>query len=81
MLAMLDLARRNFGSHLGKKLSSVLGNEAEHDKTVHTDRFLDDLLKVLVKGWNYIDKKDEEKIGTLTGCPPVLYPDIMPHSF
>ena len=50
LFAMLDLPGNNLGSHLGIKLVTVLGHESGHDETVHTDRSLDDLHDVLVKG-------------------------------
>ena len=77
---MFDLPRNNFGSHLGIKLGIILGQEIDKDEAVHTDRFLDELQEFLLKICYRIGKRIDLKKSTLTGCPPALYPDIMPHS-
>lgn len=85
MFAMSDLPRNNFHRHLGEKLGTVLGHEVGKVETAHTNPFQDELLEFLVeKSWeiSISVEKDKERIRyTLTGCPPVLYPDIMPDSF
>ena len=76
---MLDLSRNNFGSHFDIELSIELGLETRNDETWFFEYLSE--VRVTDQTSSASDRQEAKgKFGTLTGCLPVLYADIIPHS-